>query len=176
MLAAMLSALRRQPEQAWMAVDQALRVDPLGARDANLVARGGVVDGRFRTSNQGGRPADRRASRLQRCVSLAFDGVTVRGEYDRARADLETFGALTNTQLFTLVGLGIVAALEGKTAEARGIIDVMMERSEAGVGPPMAFGQVEQQLGNYDAALDWYERAYQTRDFMLTVLARRSSV
>ena len=35
----------------------------------------------------------------------------------------------------------------------------------------MVFGQIEQQLGNYDAALDWYERAYQAREFMLTVLS-----
>ena len=39
--------------------------------------------------------------------------------YDRARADLETFGALTNTHLYTLNGLGFVAAREGKTEEAR---------------------------------------------------------
>ena len=99
--------------------------------------------------------------------SMAY---TVRGEYDLARADLETFGALTNMQLLTFVGLGIVAALEGNTAEARGIIDVMMERAAREWVPPMVFGQIEQQLGNYDAALDWYERAYQTRNFMLTVL------
>ena len=29
---------------------------------------------------------------------------------------------------------------------------------------------IEQQLGNYDAALDWYERAYVARDFLLTAL------
>ena len=77
--------------------------------------------------------------------SMAY---TALGEYERARADLETFGALTNMQLFAFVGLGIVAALEGKTAEARGIIDAMMERSAREWVPPMVFGPIEQQLGN----------------------------
>jgi hypothetical protein len=33
-----------------------------------------------------------------------------------------------------------------------------------------AFGQVEQQLGNYETAFDWYKRAYSTRDFLISVL------
>jgi hypothetical protein len=34
----------------------------------------------------------------------------------------------------------------------------------------LALGQVEQALGDYDAALSWYERGYQARDFLMTVL------
>jgi len=101
---------------------------------------------------------------------------TLRGEFDRARADLETFGALTNTHYYTLVGLGIVAALEGNRTEACRIVDAIMDRSTREWVSPMAFGMIEQQLGNYDAALDWYERAYVARHFLLTALPRRSSV
>ena len=65
--------------------------------------------------------------------SMAY---TLRGEFDRARADLETFGALTNTHYYTLVGLGIVAALEGNRTEACRIVDAIMDRSTRRGSPP----------------------------------------
>jgi len=34
----------------------------------------------------------------------------------------------------------------------------------------MALGQIEQALGDYESALACYERAYQARDFLITVL------
>jgi hypothetical protein len=34
----------------------------------------------------------------------------------------------------------------------------------------MALGQVEQGLGDYDAAFDHYERGYEARDFLMTVM------
>jgi tetratricopeptide (TPR) repeat protein len=170
MLAAVLAAMQRQPEQAWMAVDRALRVDPLGEETRTWLLAVAWSTGEFERQIE-------EATRLIaehpgygdafRWRSMAY---TVRGEYDRARTDLETFGALTNTHLYTLNGLGLVAALEGKTAEARRILDVMMDRSKREWVPLTAFGQVEQQLGNYETALDWYERAYPTRDFLLSVL------
>ena len=169
-LAATLSALRRQPGQAWMAIGQALRVDPLGEETRTWLLVVAWLTGDFdRQIKEAGQLIDEHPgySEAFRWRSMAY---TALGEYERARADLEAFGALTNMQLYAPVGLGIVAALEGKTAEARGIIDAMMERSTREWVPPMVFGQVEQQLGNYDAALDWYERAYHAREFMLTVL------
>ena len=36
-------------------------------------------------------------------------------------------------------------------------------------GVDRAIAIVEQALGDYGAALDWYERAYQSRDFLMTV-------
>jgi TolB-like protein len=170
MFSAVVSAMCRQPEQAWRAVDRALRVDPLGQETRTSLLAVAWTTGEFERQIE-------EATRLIaehpgygeafRWRSMAY---TVRGEYDRARADLETFGALTNTHLYALNGLGIVAALEGKTAEARRILGVMMERSKREWVFPSAFGQVEQQLGNYETALDWYDRAYQTRDFLLAVL------
>jgi TolB-like protein len=170
MLAAILSTLRRQPEQAWMAADRATRVDPLGQETRTWLLAVAYSTGDFeRQIDEAGRlivehPGYSDAFRWR---SMAY---TVRGEYERARADLKTFGALTNTHLYTLNGLGSVAALEGNTAEARRILDVMMDRSKREWVPLTAFGQVEQQLGNYETALDWYERAYPTRDFLLSVL------
>jgi hypothetical protein len=170
MLAAILSTLRQQPEQAWMWADRAMRVDPLGQETRTWLLAVAYCTGEFAHQiSEAGRLIDEHPGYGDafRWRSMAY---TALGEYDRARTDLETFGALTNMHLYTLVGLGIVAALEGKTAEARRMIDAMRERSERLWVPPMAFGQIEQQLGNYDAALDWYERAYQTRDFLLAVL------
>ena len=167
---AILFAMCRQPEQAWRAIERALRVDPLGQETRMWLLAVAWSTGEFERQIE-------EATRLIaehpgysdafRWRSMAY---TVRGEYDRARTDLETFGALTNTHPLTLNGLGIVAALEGKTAEARRILEVMMDRSKREWVPLTVFGQVEQQLGNYETALDWYERAYPTRDFLLSVL------
>ena len=66
--------------------------------------------------------------------------------------------------------VGTVAALEGKVEEAERILEEMRDRWTREWVPPMAFGHVEQQLGRYDAALDWYERACETRDFMMIAL------
>lgn len=168
--AATLSAQRRQPEHAWARIEQALRLDPLGAetRTWSLVVAWltGEFEHQIRESTQliAEHPGYGDAYRWR---SMAY---TICGDYARARADLETFGALTNGHLYTAVGLGTVAARESKTAEAREIIDRLLEQSTRAWVPPMAFGQIEQQLGNYDAALDWYERAYRTRDFLLSAL------
>jgi hypothetical protein len=63
-----------------------------------------------------------------------------------------------------------VVALEEQVEEAERILEEMHDRSTREWVPPVAFGQVEQQLGHYDTALDWYERACQTRDFLLIAL------
>lgn len=168
--AATLAAQRRQPERAWTMIEQALRLDPLGAetRTWSLVVAWltAEFERQIRESTQliAEHPGYGDAYRWR---SMAY---TVCGDYARARADLETFGALTNGHLYTAVGLGTVAARESKTAEARDIIDRLLEQSTRAWVPPMAFGQIEQQLGNYDAALDWYERAYRARDFLLSAL------
>ena len=99
--------------------------------DAHLGARGGVLHWRFRTSNHRSRAANRRAPRVWNAFRWRSMVYTAVGEDDRARSDLETFGAETNMHLFALVGLGIVAALEGKTVEARRLMDAMRERSAA---------------------------------------------
>ncbi len=169
-LTAVLSALSLQPEQAWTAAERARRVDPLGKETRTWLLVVAWLTGNFnRQIEDAGQLIHEHPgySDAFRWRSMAY---TALGEYARARADLETFGALTNMQLYALVGLGSIAALEGDKAEARRIIDAMTERSRREWVPPMAFGQVEQQLGNYDAALDWYERAYDTRDFLLTAL------
>ena len=92
-LAATLSALRRQPEQAWMAADQALRVDPLGAETRNWVLAVAWLTGDFeRQIKVATQLIDEHPGYGDgfRWRSMAY---TVQGEYARARADLETFGA-----------------------------------------------------------------------------------
>jgi hypothetical protein len=54
--------------------------------------------------------------------------------------------------------------------ETRRIRDEMVRRSATEWQSPLIIGQVEQALGDYDAAFEQYERAYQTRDHWLVVL------
>jgi hypothetical protein len=50
----------------------------------------------------------------------------------------------------------------------RGARDRLLHRAAGEWVPPIALGQVEQMLGDYDAAFAWYERAYQMRDVLMT--------
>lgn len=168
--AAMLAAQRRQPERAWAMIEQALRLDPLGLETRTWSLAVAWLTGEF----------ERQISESTRLIaehpgfgdayrwrSMAY---MICGDFQRARTDLARFGALSNGHLDTALGLGVVAAREGKTAEARDVIDRLLERSKRERVPVMVFGQIEQQLGNYEVALDWYERAYAMRDFLLSAL------
>jgi hypothetical protein len=61
----------------------------------------------------------------------------------------------------------MVSSLEGKTEEARRLRDELVERSAREAVPPLTVALAQQALGDYDAAFDWYERAYQARDFLM---------
>ncbi len=91
------------------------------------------------------------------------------GELTLAAADLRTAGELGARHLWWQVSNAQVAAYQGDTSTAQRVRDTLMERAGDEWVSPNAIGQIEQSLGNYDAALAQYERAYQSRDFFMTV-------
>ena len=68
---------------------------------------------------------------------------------------------------FVLAHLAMVLSLEGKQAEARRLVDELIERTAKEAVPPITIAIAQQALGNYDAAFEWFERAYQARDFLM---------
>jgi DNA-binding winged helix-turn-helix (wHTH) protein/TolB-like protein/Flp pilus assembly protein TadD len=66
--------------------------------------------------------------------------------------------------------LGYVYALSGKRQEALRIIEDLKERSTRQHVSPTVIAVIYGGLGEKDAAFEWLEKAYNTRDFILTLL------
>lgn len=96
-------------------------------------------------------------------------GRIMRGDLSLARCDLEKAASLAPTHVWWDTNVALLSSQEGNPAEARRVRDDLLRRSKTEWVSFVALGQVEQSLGDYDAALDWYERAYQSRDFLMSV-------
>jgi serine/threonine protein kinase len=92
------------------------------------------------------------------------------GDLAAAQADLDTADRVGGPNVWGQVHRAVVAVLAGRLDEARRIRDELLGRAAREWIAPIALGQVEQALGDYDAALAWYERAYQARDHLMTAL------
>jgi hypothetical protein len=68
---------------------------------------------------------------------------------------------------FVLAHLAMVAALEGKPAEARAQRDELIARETSEAVPPITIALATLALGDYDGAFEWFERAYRARDFLM---------
>jgi serine/threonine-protein kinase len=66
--------------------------------------------------------------------------------------------------------LGLVAALKGRTTEARAILDGLRAESRVHYVSPVAFVTLHAALGERDAAFEWLERAYADRRGWLAYL------
>jgi len=92
------------------------------------------------------------------------------GDVEGGLADLQTAASFGYPLPWLPAETAVAHCLTGNVDEARRIRDDLIQRSERGWLPPSAIAQVEQALGNYDAAFRWLERAYETRDFVCVVL------
>jgi serine/threonine-protein kinase len=97
----------------------------------------------------------------------AMSTYTSGGDLAAARADLEEAARTMRRSPFVLAHLATVASLEGKIEETRRLRDELVARSEKEAVPPVTVALAQQALGDYDAAFDWYERAYHARDFLM---------
>jgi serine/threonine-protein kinase len=94
----------------------------------------------------------------------------IAGDLPRARADLETAGSLAPRHVWWETNAALLASQEGNLDEALRVRDELMRRSAQEWVSPVALAYVEQARGDYEAAFEWYERGYQARDFLMTVL------
>jgi len=94
----------------------------------------------------------------------------VEGNLGAARADLETAGSLAPKSVWWQANAAVLASQEGNAGEVRRVRDELVRLSASAWVSPVAIAQVEQALGDYDAAFAYYERAYQARDYLCTVI------
>jgi hypothetical protein len=66
-----------------------------------------------------------------------------------------------------LAHLAMVLALEGKQADARRLRDELVERAAQEAVPPITIAIADLGLGDYDDAFQWFDRAYEARDFLM---------
>jgi hypothetical protein len=67
--------------------------------------------------------------------------------------------------------LGNVYGMSGRTAEARAVLDELLERSKSECVQSLYMAFAYHGVGEYEEALDWLGRSYQDRDMYLIVLA-----
>jgi hypothetical protein len=66
---------------------------------------------------------------------------------------------------------GLAHGLDGRPAEARAVLDFLLERRGQRYVPGSQIGLVHSGLGELDRAFEWFERAYTERDVFLHMIA-----
>jgi serine/threonine protein kinase len=89
--------------------------------------------------------------------------LTLTGRPSLAVAAAERSVALTNRQSFSLAGLGTAYAAAGRRADADRIIQELIDRSKTGYVSPLWFADIATHLGEPERALEWLERAFESR-------------
>jgi serine/threonine-protein kinase len=89
--------------------------------------------------------------------------LTLAGRPSLAVAAAERSVALTNRQSFSLAGLGTAYAAAGRRADADRVIQELIDRSQTGYVSPLWFADIATQLGEPERALEWLERAFESR-------------
>ena len=92
------------------------------------------------------------------------------GKWDEAAAAFREAVASSDSPARSNADLGAVAALKGRTAEARAVLDgLRLEAGERYVSP-VAFVMLHAALGQTDEAFEWLDRAYDDRRGWLAYL------
>ncbi len=92
------------------------------------------------------------------------------GAYDQATAAIREAIASSEEHANPISELGVVAALSGRTDEARRILDTLTERAKRQYVSPVNFVTLTSLLGDTDGAFTWLERAYEERRGWLAYL------
>ena len=90
--------------------------------------------------------------------------------YKEAIAELNEAVRLSGRNMTTLASLGHAYAVSGRESEAHKVIDELQELSEQRRVPPYSIAKVYIGLGEKDRALEWLEKAYQDRYFVMGYL------
>jgi len=90
--------------------------------------------------------------------------------YDEAAAAFREAIASSESPALATAGLGQVAALRGRTREARGILDELYSAGREHYISPVAYVMLHVSLGDIDSAFEWLARAYADRRGWLAYL------
>jgi serine/threonine-protein kinase len=86
-----------------------------------------------------------------------------KGAYAEAEAEFREATSLSSEHARALAALGTLAALQGRTAEARAVLGELRARARRRYVSPVDFVWLLQSLGETDEAFAWLERAYEER-------------
>jgi TolB-like protein/DNA-binding winged helix-turn-helix (wHTH) protein/Flp pilus assembly protein TadD len=86
-----------------------------------------------------------------------------RKTYDQAITELRRAADISQSSPPAIAALARTYAVSGRTAEARKLLDQLMERSKKRYVSPFYVAIVYAGLGENDQALDWLEKAYKDR-------------
>jgi serine/threonine-protein kinase len=90
--------------------------------------------------------------------------------YDEAAAAFREAAASADNPARSNADLGAVAALKGKTTEARAVLDALRLEARERYVSPVPFVTLHSALGETDEAFEWLERAYADRRGWLAYL------
>ena len=94
----------------------------------------------------------------------------MKGNYTQARVAFREAAGPDQSHTNALSALGRVAVLEGKVAEARGVLDELYRRAKERYVSPVDFAKLHNQLGDTDQAFQWMDRALEDRRGWLVYL------
>jgi len=90
---------------------------------------------------------------------------------DDAIPELQRSVELSGRNPWMLSVLGSVFGMSGRTAEARAVLDELLERSKSEYVQSLHMAFAHLGVGEYDEAFSWLEKSYEDRDMYLIVLA-----
>jgi serine/threonine-protein kinase len=170
MLSARLHLVREERGTMHEAMEAAARADPIGYGTRWYYVVMLYLAGAF----------DRAIVEADRLLADAPDFEDVRrwrgkarclsGDVERGLDDLQRVAKAAPPHAWLLGELSIALSANGRRGDAEAIRNELVERSERGWVPPTAIVASELALHDWDAALRWGERAFQTRDFLCVML------
>jgi TolB-like protein/Tfp pilus assembly protein PilF len=87
--------------------------------------------------------------------------------YEQAIAEIEKAIALSENSIFILDDLGYIYARAGKTGEAREVLENLDRLASEQYVPAYGRAAIYAALGDRDKAMEWLERAYEERSFLV---------
>ena len=106
---------------------------------------------------------------VQARVRLAH-ALLAAGHFAESLGEARRLVAVTDSSVPALAILASTSAHVGRRAEARALLDRLLERSRRQYVPPASIAEVFRELGEVDAALAWFERAFAERSNAIAYL------
>jgi serine/threonine-protein kinase len=170
MLSARLHLVLGRRTEMLEAMDAAVRADPVGYGTRWYYMVMLYLAGAF----------DRALAEADRLLAEAPDYLDARrwrgkarllmGDVAGALEDLEAVAATAAPHAWTLAELSVALSANGRRDDATRIRDDLVQRTEGRWIPPTAIALAAVASGDFDAALRWCDRAFQTRDFLCVML------
>ena len=94
----------------------------------------------------------------------------MKGRYAQAKTAFSEAAGPDRSHTNALAGMGRVAVLEGKVAEARGILEELYHKARERYVSPVDFAKLHNELGDMDEAFRWMDKAVEDRRGWLVYL------